>query len=143
MVKLYMNKNKKQAIQWLKASFLDLRNIEKIIDDEYLTPIVAFHSEQAIEKSLKAVFEYNKIPLIKTHNLEKLYSKVESFIDIDYDKLEFINELYIESRYPGDMGLLPNGKPTLEDAKEFYEFALEIFDKVCKILDINKSEIMK
>ena len=39
------------------------------------------------------------------------------------------------------MGLLPNGKPTLEEAKEFYEFAQNIFDKVCSQLNINKSEI--
>jgi hypothetical protein len=38
------------------------------------------------------------------------------------------------------MGLLPNGKPTLKEAKEFYEFALSIFDKVCRILDIDKRE---
>jgi len=40
------------------------------------------------------------------------------------------------------MGLLPNGKPTLEEAKEFYEFAQNIFDKVCCQLNINKSEII-
>jgi len=28
------------------------------------------------------------------------------------------------------MGLLPYGQPTLEDAKEFYEFALDIFNRV-------------
>jgi len=30
------------------------------------------------------------------------------------------------------------GKPSSEDAKEFYDFALEIFNKVCGILDIKK-----
>jgi hypothetical protein len=25
-----------------------------------------------------------------------------------------INEVYIDSRYPGDLGLLPHGKPTIE-----------------------------
>ena len=57
--------------------------------------------------------------------------------------LKVLDKLYIDSRYPGDMGLLPYGKPTTEDAKEFYEFALNIFDKVCKILDIDKKEVMK
>ena len=62
-------------------------------------------------------------------------------IDIDlkiYDELiQLLDQLYIDSRYPGDMGLLPYGKPTLEDAKEFYDFAQEIFDKVCGILDVD------
>ena len=62
--------------------------------------------------------------------MEKLYKNINDLIDIDYDKLELINELYIESRYPGDMGLLPEGKPSMHDAKEFYEFALSIFKQI-------------
>jgi len=54
-----------------------------------------------------------------------------------------INELYTESRYPGDLGLLPQGKPTLQDAKEFYDFAQEVFERVCKLLDIETSELIK
>ena len=116
-------KNRAQAIEWLKAALLDLKNIEKIIDDAYLTPIAAFHAQQAIEKSLKAIIEYEKIEISKTHNLKRLYKKIEHIIELDKNRLDFINELYIDSRYPGDMGLLPYGKPTLEDAREFYEFA--------------------
>jgi len=55
------------------------------------------------------------------------------------------NELasvYLDSRYPGDMGLLPNGKPTIGEAKEFYCFALYIYDRICNILKIDKSELI-
>jgi energy-converting hydrogenase A subunit M len=41
------------------------------------------------------------------------------------------------------MGLLPYGKPTIEDAKEFYEFAKDVFDRVCETLEIDKSEVEK
>jgi HEPN domain-containing protein len=54
-----------------------------------------------------------------------------------------LNKLYIESRYPSSFGLLPYGKPTLEDAKKFYEFANEVFDKVCEILGVDRSEIIQ
>jgi hypothetical protein len=37
--------------------------------------------------------------------------------------------------------LLPYGKPTLDDAKEFYKFANETFTKVCELLKINLEEI--
>lgn len=99
------------------------------------------NKRQAIEKSFKALFEYKKIPFTKTHNLEKLYKKIEDIIEVEYEELECINELYIESRYPGDMGLLPYGKPTLNDAQEFYEFAKRVFDKVCVVLDVSKEDI--
>ena len=137
-----MDKYKKNAIEWLKASKDDLDSISYIIKVENLTNIIAFHSQQTIEKSFKSLLEYNQIKVDKTHNLEKLYKKLESIITVDYLQLEIINELYIDSRYPGDMGLLPYGKPSLEDAKEFYDFAQEIFNKVCKILDIEKKDLV-
>jgi len=125
-----MPHNTKQATEWLKAAQDDLDSISYIIEAQHLTNVVAFHSQQAIEKSFKALIEYHQIQFGKTHNLEKLYKNIKDLIDIDYDKLELINELYIESRYPGDMGLLPEGKPSMQDAKEFYGFALNIFKQI-------------
>jgi len=40
------------------------------------------------------------------------------------------------------MGLLPHGKPTLNDAKEFYIFAQNIFDNVRLRLNIGINEIL-
>ena len=136
-----MDKNKINAIEWLKAAKDDLDSINYIIKASHLTNIVAFHSQQAIEKSFKALIEYKKIPFQKTHNLEKLYNNIKHIIDIDYDKLELINELYIDSRYPGDLGLLPYGKPTLEDTKEFYNFAKNVFEMILKKLNINLEQL--
>jgi len=136
-----MDKNKINAIEWLKAAKDDLDSINYIIKANHLTNIVAFHSQQAIEKSFKALIEYKKIPFQKTHNLEKLYNNIKHIINIDYDKLELINELYIDSRYPGDLGLLPYGKPTLEDAKEFYNFAKFVFEIILKKLNISLEQL--
>ena len=133
-----MNKNKPQAKEWLKAAKDDLDSISYLINAPHLSNIVAFHAQQAIEKSLKAIIEYYQLSLIKTHNLEKLYKHIQEQIDfeIDYDMLEVINELYIEARYPGEFGLLPSGKPSLKEAYEFFDFAKEVFAKVCSILNI-------
>jgi hypothetical protein len=40
-------------------------------------------------------------------------------LDIDEKKLTIISEVYIESRYPGELGLLSDGIPTHEQAKLF------------------------
>jgi HEPN domain-containing protein len=66
---------------------------------------------------------------------------VDIEIIIDDNLIHLLDELYIDSRYPNDFGLLPYGKPTLEDAKEFYELALSVFGKVCEILIIDKEEL--
>jgi HEPN domain-containing protein len=71
-----------------------------------------------------------------------LKDMVKNYIEIDNEDIfEDLNSLYIESRYPSDMGLLPYGKPTLEDAKEFYNFANKLFIKVCILLKIDMQEI--
>ena len=52
--------------EWLKAAGDDLIAIESLINNPILTNIVAFHSQQAIEKSMKAVIEEFDIAFIKT-----------------------------------------------------------------------------
>jgi HEPN domain-containing protein len=128
--------------EWLKASTDDLKVISRIIEMEDLSHIIAFHAQQSIEKSFKALLEYKNIKVPKQHDLLKLKFLINQTFEIESDDLlDTLNELYIDSRYPSDMGLLPNGKPTLEEAKEFYEFAQNIFDRVCTQLNTNKEDI--
>lgn len=128
--------------EWLKASYDDIRVIEKIYQDEILSHMVAFHAQQSIEKSFKAILEEHEIEFPKVHKLRKLQTMLPvSFESIDDTLIKILDELYIESRYPGDIGLLPHGKPTLEDAKEFYNFALHVFYQTCSILSIVPEEL--
>ena len=48
---------KKQAESWLSAAKDDLDVIKEIIGKDNLTNMIAFHAQQAIEKSFKAVVE--------------------------------------------------------------------------------------
>ena len=124
--------------QWLESASLDLENSQLIIENERLTGHVAFHSQQAIQKSLKALIEEvgGKVPRI--HSLSKLLNQSSEFIDIqtDEDVIISLDSLYIESRYPGDFGLLQGGKPTIKQAKIFHKFALEVFEIVTIHLEL-------
>ena len=113
---------KKQAESWVTAAYDDLLVIIEILDNENLTHMVAFHSQQAIEKSLKAVLEEEDSEVLRTHNILVLREKVERYINLQIDQEIFdeINELYIDSRYPTDLGLLPDGKPTKKVANKIY-----------------------
>ena len=134
--------NRKLAIEWLKASYSDLVLIAEIIDNDFLTHMIAFHSQQSIEKAFKAIMGYHNQPIPKKHDLLLLKNKIQNYISVnDEGMLDQINEIYIDSRYPAELGLLPNGKPGLTKAKDFYEFAQSIFDAVCVILGIDKNEL--
>ena len=116
----------------LKAAEYDLKTIEAIIDNEFLTPTIAFHCQQCVEKCFKAILEEYEQEPVKIHNLKTLHNKVSQFVDlqIDWSVVSKLDELYIESRYPGEAGLLPNGKPSMDEAKSFYEFAENIHKSI-------------
>ncbi|MDM8549381.1 HEPN domain-containing protein [Desulfobacterales bacterium HSG2] len=100
---------KRQTEHWLNTAKDDLILIKEIIDNEILTHMVAFHSQQAIEKSIKAVLEEKEAHVPRIHNIITLKGKIENYIELTVGQEIFdqINELYTDSRYPTDLGLLP------------------------------------
>ena len=56
-------------------------------------------------------------------------------VGVDENVLDKLDKLYIDARYPSELGLLPYGKPTIADAKEFYRFATDIYDKIKSFLE--------
>jgi len=130
---------KKLAKDWVFMADRDLKTAEILIkDDSQITNIIAFHCQQTIEKYFKAYLIEKNIPLIKTHDLIKLNDMIKEIkkLDIDEKKLMIIKQVYSESRYPSELGLLPNGLPTAEQAKEFIKYAKEIKDIINNELNL-------
>ena len=123
--------------QWLDLAKADLLNCERIFDDEFLTAIVAFHSQQAVEKCFKALIEENNLTIPRIHSLIRLYNIIESFLEQPFEirDLLALDSVYTSSRYPGDIGIIAIGKPTPQEAKEFYESAKNIFDVITNLID--------
>jgi HEPN domain-containing protein len=131
---------KEATAQWLESAEMDLGSIEQIIRREDLTPVVAFHAQQCVEKCFKAVFEEHSRKVPKEHSTLKLYALVRDLVSVnaDIEVLTDLDDLYTESRYPGQFGLLPNGKPTLADAQQFRDCAESIHGQVRRLLSSNK-----
>ena len=73
---------------------------------------------------------------LKSHDLFRLRKHAGIILSEAESKLlGIINEAYIDSRYPGELGLLPNGKPTLHEASEFVKLAETIFNRIKKSLE--------
>lgn len=128
--------------EWLRRARDDLDVAKEIIVREHLTNMVAFHSQQAVEKSLKAIIEEFEIGFVKIHNLERLLGMVQKqmSLDVDLDIIKRLDEVYISTRYPGDLGLLPSSKPTIQDAKELFNFADALYRNVKKLLEQSTEE---
>lgn len=127
---------KKITEDWLESAKLDLDSIELIVARESLTPVVSFHAQQAVEKCFKAYLEEKEISFRKTHDVVTLYGMMtDQLPTLDVVMLERLDDLYIEARYPGELGLLLNGKPSVDDARRFYEFAKYVFEKVKSMIE--------
>ena len=133
---------KKQVEDWILLADKDLYAAEILISYDYpLTNIVAFHCQQTIEKYLKAFLIEKNVSLIKTHDLIKLNGMIKEIggLHIDEEKLMIMNEVYMQSRYPAEFGLMPDGgAPTKKQAKEFIEYAKEIKTIIHNALNNNK-----
>jgi len=122
---------------WINFAKDDLDAAKSLSREDHLTNVVSFHAHQTIEKCFKAVMEEKHIDFQKTHNLVTLCHQISAVLTIECqeDILLEVNELYISSRYPSDIGLLPSGKPTQKEADTFLTLAEEIFNKVTSFLE--------
>ena len=114
---------KEKTIDWLKVAETDIQVAEILIDHEHLASGIAFHCQQAIEKSLKAILEENDAEVPKIHRLITLIELVKKWYQptLDLRIILSLDKLYIDSRYPGDFGLLPDGMPTKDEIHEIVQ----------------------
>jgi len=124
---------KKQVEAWIGFAEKDILTVSEIIHNSRLMNIATFHCQQAIEKYFKAFILENDKPLTKVHNLLALYGTIKEIVDLELDEdlLSMVNDIYLEARYPGEIGLLDDGSmPTVEQANQFFVFAKEIEAKI-------------
>jgi HEPN domain-containing protein len=121
---------KASVLAWIRACEEDLTVVESLLQSKLATGAASFHAQQSVEKSLKAILEEYTKTVPKIHDLDKLFAEANNYINIKADEviINKLNMLYIQSRYPGAFGFLPEGKPSLEDVKIFYNFAKDIYD---------------
>lgn len=108
--------------QWFEKADHDLTNASMILDlNPIILDIACFHCQQSVEKYLKAFLLYKGQELIKTHNLDILLKKCGN-IDPDFFKFDVkdMDDYAVSARYPEFIA------PELEEAKEYYQIALEV-----------------
>ena len=112
---------------WFEFAKRDLIAAQELLENEFLSNIVIFHCQQCIEKSLKALLEHLNIIHPKVHGINKLITLIPENIrvklSINQDQVNLIDDVYIDTRYPANFGLLPSGFPSKKQAKKLFEIA--------------------
>ena len=120
--------------RWLELAEIDLKAARVLLKEGDLTGVVCFHAQQSVEKSLKALIESKGLNPPKSHDLILLNNRVDDLVQLNEDTLSKLNQVYIDTRYPASVGLLPDGLPDLEDAKAFYDYSREVYNQIKAIL---------
>ena len=135
-------KNIREAIRWFKTAEDDLDSA-RILKDSGKYAHSCFHSQQAAEKSLKAVWYFlDEDPW--GHSIMKLIDELEPVSSDLYQKIEplkrialVLDRFYIPTRYPDGLpDITPDVAFTGEDALTCFSHAGKIMDVVRSVLKL-------
>lgn len=120
-------KDKEEFRQWIEkaeadhdAASLLIRHTRKRRADSS-----CFHSQQCVEKYLKAFLFQNGIPFRKTHDLMELLDlarKIDPLVSVLQNDLALLNAYSIAVRYPGDEATLAEARAAVKTMKKLRLF---------------------
>jgi len=134
--------NKQMAIEWLNKAWHHLSSAEILYRANHYTDVISIDLHYSVEITLKAILAYQNRKIIKTHDLIKLHSYIQDDISFSLDELDLLDKIstyHISSSYPPKDRELPSK----DEIREVLEFAQNLLDRVCEILDINRIEIQR
>lgn len=129
---LYMRKSTEN---WIKDAEDELSSALILFEHEKFKG-VCYHSQQCVEKALKALIIEKGNKPEKTHDIVELLNKVEQIgwkVELPIDDAVFLNSIY-KGRYPTEEGLLPHGEPTKSDAEKAVKAAEGFMKGVRRVL---------
>ncbi|MCB8994972.1 MAG: HEPN domain-containing protein [Bacteroidales bacterium] len=90
---------------WLFRANEDIAVIESLsnINIEFYTSTICFHSQQAVEKFLKAFLIFHDVDFPKTHDLDYLIMECQKFDKYSFEiDLKSLSDFGVSVRYPDD-----------------------------------------
>ncbi|MEW6109691.1 MAG: HEPN domain-containing protein [Nitrospirota bacterium] len=92
--------------------------------------VVGFHSQQCIEKYLKALLVLNKLDFPKTHDLLDLLAILtenEPLLDVLKPELRILNPFSVQFRYPGESATIGESQKALTAMKHVRKYLKDRF----------------
>jgi HEPN domain-containing protein len=117
--------------EWLEKAGRDLKSAKVLKQNNCGNDVVAFHCQQAIEKSLKGYLLKQTGQVAEGHSLIYLCKESSNFLAEFKKRLKdcaFVNQYYIETRYPADVPLIVSddeANECISIAEDIYKFVTE------------------
>lgn len=99
--------------EWIRFANMDLDSAKHLFEKMYPPPleIICYHYQQAAEKFIKALLVYNKIEVIKTHDLVVLIGRLKDIVPANENVMVACARLIpysVATRYPQDVNIDEN-----------------------------------
>lgn len=120
------------ALRWLERAMDDLRAVRVLLRDG-IAMQAAFHLQQAVEKSLKALLVAARQDVRKTHDLNTLAELARRHWPAQVASpfaLSYVSRWYIISRYPGDDDIGPTAAEVQAALPEVEALFSAVIDQV-------------
>lgn len=123
-------KNRLDVLEWVSKAEQDYHTAETMARKRKkpAPDVVGFHSQQCIEKYLKAYLVAKRTEFPKTHDLIKLLEIAiikEPLMDIYRPDLRILNPFSVQFRYPGETATIEDSKLALETMRKVRKFFRE------------------
>ena len=121
----------READRWLGFARQDLR-IAELAMNEGLYNQVCFHSEQCVEKVLKAWLAEKGKRIPRTHSMADLLTLIPADVVADMaEEILLLDRFYIPTRYPDALpGSLEDGLPDKDEAQEALALATRVLENI-------------
>lgn len=126
----------KLIVSWIEKAEKDLLSDERALDfDDPVTEAVCFHSQQSVEKYMKAYLIFLDIYFPRTHDLGQLGKLIETkdtyFETLKYEA-DLLSDYAVEIRYPDDFN-----EPTLDETRNSILIAEKIINYIKQKIELS------
>jgi len=130
-------------LRWLIKGESDLKSAKILLDAaDVLTDIVCFHSQQAVEKYLKAFLTDKDVRFEKIHDLRTLLElcirEDRDFEKLDKERISKLSFYAVDLRYPDEFYI-----PSIEEARNALNIAAELKEFILKKLKVSEKELQR
>jgi len=132
--------NKTLAIEWLNKAYHHIGSAKILFEAKHYTDVIGIDIHYGVEVTLKSILAYENKKIVKTHDLIELKILLQDKIDFDEDELRLlatITTYHIRGSCPPKDRRLPS----FEEIESALQFSNNLFDRVCSLLSIQKSEV--
>ena len=127
---------KDESSKWLAFAMENVESAEILLKSHLYNPCLQ-NIQQAVEKSMKSILIENDEGLLKTHDILELRDRLSDLsieIDIDLDECNFLNSIYLPSKYP--LGsVIPDFDPDEELCQDALKIAIKVTQEISILLN--------